>query len=178
VEYPPHMQGRYRGVKATMLEEYKAEVLRDASRHRRLDHLPRLYHGSQWFSVTGACAAQMLHFSDQHPELAAFFETSLIPDEMFFQTVIMASAFADRLDRRIFRHMDWKRGGPYTFMHEDLPDLLASPGLFARKFDTGRDEALVARLLRAVRLRAAEPALPMSDLLEAVNSLNALDEEC
>ena len=178
VDYPPHLQGRYRGVKARMLEEYKLEVLRDASRHRKLDHLPRLYHGSQWFSVTGACAEQMLRFSDHHPELARFCETSLIPDEMFFQTVLMASPFADQLDRRTFRHMDWKRGGPYTFTREDVTYLLASPGMFARKFDIGKDEAAVARLLRAVRLRAAQPEMPASDLLEAVNGLDVLDEEC
>ncbi len=176
VEYPPHLQGRYRGARARQVEEYKASVLRDPSRHRRVDHLPPLYHGSQWFSVTGDCAAWMVRFADEHPEFVRFFETSLIPDEMFFQTILMTSPFAARLDQRIFRHMDWKRGGPYTFGREDLPELLASPALFARKFDIGRDEALVARLLHVLDLRAVRPDLPVPALLEAVRGLERLDD--
>lgn len=175
VDYPPHLQGRYRGAKAKHLEDYKESVLRDPARHRKVGHLPPLHHGSQWFSISGACAAWMLDFLDTRPDYTEFFTTSLIPDEMFFHTLLMASPFASRQDSRTFRYMDWKRGGPYTFTAEDLPALLDTDMLFARKFDIGKDEAVVAGLVRALHLRAVKPSLSVPALLETARGATALD---
>ncbi len=175
VEYPPHLRGRYRGIKAKQLEDYKEMVLKDPSRHRRIDHLPPLHHGSQWFSITGDCARWMLRYVDAHPEYADYFEASLIPDEMFFQTLLMASPYAVRREGNPLRYMDWKRGGPYTFTREDLPALASSTMMFARKFDIGKDEALVAQLMHILTLRAIKPSLPVSALIRAAQPIQHLD---
>lgn len=181
VEYPPHLRGRYRGVKARQLDDYKEAVLRDPARHRRVDHLPRLYHGSQWFSITGAFARHVLDYVDARPEFAAFFEASLIPDEMFFQTILMDSPFAPHIEQNTHRYMDWIQGGPHTLRLADLPAVLHSGLWFARKFDLDRDAGAVARIAHIVRLRAVRPELSNAALLEAarhVNDLAAADPPC
>jgi len=183
VEYPPDLRGRFRGVKAKELEDYKEAVLRDPSRRRKLDRMPRLYHGSQWFSITGAFAAYVLEYVNRHPEFCAFFESSLIPDEMFFQTILMDSPFASGYTRDTARYMDWIQGGPHTLRAADLPAILGSGKLFARKCDLDQDEALAARIGLVIALRAAQPELSVPALLEAarnVRTLNdiGLDEPC
>ena len=170
VDYPPHLRGRFRGVKAKQLDDYKEAVLRDPSRYRSVAHLPRLHHGSQWFSISGACAAYMLRYADTHPEFTAFFESSLIPDEMFFQTILMDSPFAARFTRNTSRYMDWLQGGPHTLRSADLPAILNSGALFARKFDLNADARLISQIEHVVRLRTARPSLSVAALLEAVSA--------
>jgi hypothetical protein len=174
VDYPPDLRGRFRGVKAKQLEDYKESVLRDPSRHRKLDHLPRLYHGSQWFSITGAFAAYILEYVDRHPEFPAFFESSLIPDEMFFQTILMDSPFASARAPDNARYTDWTQGGPHTLRTADVPAVLGSGKLFARKFDLDVDEAAAARIGLIVALRAARPETSAPALLEAVRDVRTL----
>ena len=174
VEYPPELRGRFRGAKAREQDDLKEAVLRDPARHRRLYHLSRLHHGSQWFSVSGAFAAYVLEYVDAHPELGEFFESSLIPDEMFFQTILMASPFAASFTRDTGRYIDWVQGGPHTLRAADLPAILNADMIFARKFDADTDETVVARIARVVELRAVRPGLSVPALLEAANAVNTL----
>ncbi|WP_035059580.1 beta-1,6-N-acetylglucosaminyltransferase [Andreprevotia chitinilytica] len=102
--------------------------------------------GSQWWCLRADAAQAVLDFIAAYPQVVAFFEKTLVPDEMFFQTVLAHTAFADRLSADPLRYLEWTAGAwsPKTFAETDLPQLLASDALFARKF--APDGQLVAHL--------------------------------
>lgn len=50
----------------------------------------KFYGGSQWWAINTETAKKILQYVDEHPGFLNFFSDSLIPDELFFQTIIMA----------------------------------------------------------------------------------------
>lgn len=107
--------------------------------------------GSQWFSITKALAKYVL---EHEPWIIEHFSNTLIPDEMFLQTLVAETPFADKLYmpdargdyRSCLRYVDWNRGNPYVFRREDFDDLINSPYLFARKFDLNEDVQIVEKI--------------------------------
>lgn len=107
--------------------------------------------GSQWFSITKALAKYVL---EHEPWIIEHFSNTLIPDEMFLQTLVAETPFADKLYmpdargdyRSCLRYVDWNRGNPYVFRRYDFDDLINSPYLFARKFDLNEDVQIVEKI--------------------------------
>jgi hypothetical protein len=61
-----------------------------------------------------------------------------VPDEIFFQTILMNSPHAENIINDDLRYLDWKdrnSGSPAVLSKTDLSNLLVSQKLFARKFD-------------------------------------------
>jgi hypothetical protein len=54
------------------------------------------YGGSQWWSLTDECVRYLLDFVDKRRDVVRFFRYVQCPDEMFFQTILMNSPFAER----------------------------------------------------------------------------------
>ncbi len=115
--------------------------------------------GSQWFSVTEGLARYMLDY-EKHD--LGFFDSYLCGDEMFPQTVIANSPFMDNIWRgpqqddntATMRLVDWGRAvgkSPHTFEIGDLEMIKASPMLFARKFDSGKDAEIIEAVAALVR---------------------------
>ncbi len=74
----------------------------------------------------------------------------LFPTEHFFQTIVGNSPFCDRIAHadpsgalKGVHYVDWERGPPKILGVEDFERLLASPALFARKFDMTEDSAIL-----------------------------------
>ena len=65
-----------------------------------------------------------------------FFRSTLVPDEMFVQTILLHTFIAGELVNDSLHQLEWETGAwsPRTFNLSDLPGLLTSPALFARKF--------------------------------------------
>jgi hypothetical protein len=75
-------------------------------------------------------------FVSEHPEYVRFFEHVDIPDEIFFQTILLNSAVAAECDDIRLHYTEWDRTpAPAILTMEDYPHLVESPCLFARKFD-------------------------------------------
>ncbi len=99
------------------------------------------YGGSQWWAMSRACAEQIVRFDAERPDVRAFFRRTLLPDELFFQTVVMSSPQADLVRQGGVHYLDWADGAhPATLTLDDVPALERSPMLFARKFE---DEAVL-----------------------------------
>jgi hypothetical protein len=62
-------------------------------RQLSIDAIP--YGGSTWWTLTDACVKYILKYIDDHPEFSRFFRYTHAPDELFFQTIIMNSKFAE-----------------------------------------------------------------------------------
>lgn len=111
--------------------------------------------GSQWFSITHKTAAYIL---SEEETIKKMFSYGFCVDEVFLQTFFMQSPYKDNLfdasglDCPAFmRHIDWKRGDPYTFRSEDFDELINSDAMFARKFDLTTDSKICDMLYEKLR---------------------------
>lgn len=100
--------------------------------------------GSLWWSITEPCATYCIDFIKQHPAFLHFYKYSWGGDEFIYQTIIMNHpGFRKQVMYDNLRYIDWSEGKahPRTFTINDLPAMLQSGKLFARKFDiaTGTD---------------------------------------
>lgn len=105
------------------------------------------YGGGAYWCLARPLVEFVDHFVHEHPEYVRFFEHVLIPDELFFQTLIMNSPHRDSVENDNLRYLDWTRTpAPAILERDDLPALISSGKLFARKFDE-RVDAVVLDLL-------------------------------
>ena len=104
---------------------------------RRYPAGQELFGGSQWWCLTDTCLNYVLSFLDQHPEFTGFYKSTLAPDEMFFQTIIMNSSFRERMvnDNLRFLKFNGTDFHPATLDYADLDAALSSSALWARKFN-------------------------------------------
>jgi hypothetical protein len=82
----------------------------------------------------------------KNPALVRFFKYVDVPDEIFFQTVLLNSPYRDIIVNDNLRHIDWKdptAGSPAVLTRSDFPALAESPKLFARKFDVRVDAGIL-----------------------------------
>ncbi len=116
------------------------------------------YAGSQWWALSREAILHILDFVATKRRFVDFYKRSLIPDEMFFQTILGNSPFKERVARNI-TYADWsgsfsRNPRAITDKHIDqfadpdfhLDDVEGKgPCFFARKF-TVDDGPLLDRL--------------------------------
>nr|AOP03112.1 Glycosyltransferase [Streptococcus suis]AOP03444.1 Glycosyltransferase [Streptococcus suis] len=108
-----------------------------------------LQKGSNWFSITDELVQYIL---SNKLFVEKFFKLSHCADELFIQTLVynndyfMNRVYNGGLIGGSFRYVDWNRGNPYTWMEEDLHQLLDSECLFARKFNLDIDSNIIDKL--------------------------------
>jgi hypothetical protein len=103
------------------------------------------YTGSAHWCLSREC---LEHVASTDPEVVRFFRRSAVPDESFFQTLLMSSPLADTLINDDLRYVDWSEGGasPRVLTSYDLERMTRSSALFARKFDPRVDSAVIDAL--------------------------------
>ena len=111
-----------------------------------------LYRGSNWWSLNGESLKEIIDFyANNIVVLEQFFESTLCPDEIFFQTLIMKLKKNEKNILPTLTYDNWKKKGvvhPVTFTIDDLDELLNQPEnkLFARKFDMKLDSVILDEL--------------------------------
>lgn len=147
---------------------------------RRLYSGIPLYHGAQWWSLSGGCVRYIMQFVHDNPSYPAFCRHLLSADEIFFHSIVKQSPFAGRITHDFERasdlpafyasndhgchYIDWNarlKVLPKTLSREDLPALDRSSALFARKFDAVQSLELLQLLegrMRAERDTSAAMA--------------------
>lgn len=98
--------------------------------------------GKTWWSFTEKSAAYILRFYDKNKKFNSFFKYTLIPDEMYFQTLLLNSPFKEKIENNYLREIEWEGGDgthPIIFTKKDIERLKNSKNLFARKFDLDID---------------------------------------
>jgi hypothetical protein len=68
------------------------------------------YLGSQWWALSRACAEYMLDFTEKRRDIVRFYRHSHVPDEGFFQTVVMNSPLRDAVVNDNLRFIEWDGG--------------------------------------------------------------------
>jgi hypothetical protein len=102
------------------------------------------YGGGAYWCLTKRVVDYVHGFVLAHPAYVRFFEHVLVPDELFFQTIVMNSPLGDSVENDNLRYIEWSREpAPAVLVRDDLPTLLSSPKLFARKFDERIDSSVL-----------------------------------
>ncbi len=116
------------------------------------------YHGSMYWSLSAECIRFILNFVNNNPGYVKIHNTVFAPDEVFFHTLVKHSPFADAITQDFSsgiypnhthhgnHFIDWQglRKRAYLTLDErDFDDLLATPALFARKFDERQSSTLL-----------------------------------
>jgi Core-2/I-Branching enzyme len=93
--------------------------------------------GGSAYWIMSRRAREVVHaFVTEHPEYVQFFNHVDIPDESFFQTILLNSPVASDCDDIRLHYTEWRRTpAPAVLLKTDYPHLVESPCLFARKFD-------------------------------------------
>jgi Core-2/I-Branching enzyme len=114
------------------------------------------YTGSAHWCLSRECLRYIGELEARRPELIDFFRWSAVPDEQFFQTILLSSPLAGTLVNDDLRYIDWSDGGdsPRTLTSDDLGRLLASDALFARKFDPRVDADVLDVLDESIESQA------------------------
>lgn len=100
--------------------------------------------GSAYWIMSRAAVETVLAFVEEHPEVVSFFRHVDIPDELFFQTILLNSPLASECEDIRLHYTEWGRTpAPAFLLEEDYPHLAESPCLFARKFDAEIDARIL-----------------------------------
>ena len=107
---------------------------------RRIPGGLRPFGGGTYWCLARRAVAYVHEFVKQNPSYVRFFEHVFIPDEIFFQTIIMNSPLQETIVNNNLRYIDWSREpAPAVLTVDDYDKLVNSGKLFARKFDTTVD---------------------------------------
>jgi len=105
------------------------------------------YGGSAYWCLSERLVHFVHGFLSENPDYVRFFEHVFVPDELFFQTIIMNSELRDTVENDDLRYLDWSREpAPAVFTRADLPQLESATQLFARKFDETVDSEILDAL--------------------------------
>ncbi len=101
----------------------------------------RPYGGGGYWSLSREAVEYIHAFLGQDPAYCRYFRRVYIPDEIFFQTLLLNSPLRDRVVNDDLRYTVWRDDArsPAVLGVGDVADIRASQALFARKFDTGVD---------------------------------------
>jgi hypothetical protein len=137
---------------------YRTRILRIPLLRRSFPAGLKPYGGSAWCVLSDDAVRTVLAFPNTNPEAFRFFRHVMIPDEIFFQTVLLNSPLRDRVANEGIHHIEWPGGShPVTFGCADFPRLTASGKLFARKFDVECDAEIFELIDRELLAPPSEP---------------------
>lgn len=112
----------------------RAHVALPLRRHLPLGLAP--FGGAPYWCLSRAAVDFVQGFVQENAAVVRFFEHVYIPDELFFQTILMNSPLRDTVEDENLRYIDWSREpAPAVLTRHDLDPAFASGKLFARKFD-------------------------------------------
>jgi len=132
-------RGGFSRIEQWHLVSYRALHLRVPWR-RRVPNGLAPFGGEAWWSFSRPVAEYVHEFVSENPSFVRFFEHVLIPDELFFHTIVMNSPLADTVVNDHLRYIDWSTDpGPTILRVGDVERLKDSGKLFARKFDVNVD---------------------------------------
>jgi Core-2/I-Branching enzyme len=121
---------------------------------RRFPPYLRPFGGSCWWNLSRDAADHVLRFVDEHPDYRQYHVHTLCADELFFHSILAGTHFAGRHEiiSDALRFMVWPEGAkhPRTLRVDDLPAMIQSGKLFARKVDMAAHRTVVACLAERV----------------------------
>lgn len=108
----------------------------------------QMYFGTNWFQLKPIAARYLVDFAKKNPDYVKFFRSTYVPEEAFFHTILLNATESERgkIMKQRLTYMQWDRPeGAYTspISVSEIPSMLISGKLFARKFDTDDSEGIL-----------------------------------
>ena len=100
------------------------------------------FRGSEFCCLPRESVEYIHDFLQENRAVVNFFKNVDIPDELFFQTILLNSPFKDKVINDNLFYIDWDNPNPSrprVFVKSDFERLVNSSKLFARKFELSRD---------------------------------------
>lgn len=116
---------------------------------RKLPYRFNPYIGSQWWSLSLNTVKEIMDFTEHYPYFLKFMRHVQIPDEMFFQTILMNHLRDQTVVNNTLRYIDWEspeRGRPAYLDERDIQKINQTDCFFARKIDYQKNAALYQRM--------------------------------
>lgn len=115
---------------------------------RKIPYSLKPFGGEFYIGLSRKSVEYIKNFIQTHPLYIPFFKYSYIPEEFFFQTILLngPKEISDNINNKILTYIDWnKPKGPYpaTLDITDISKLKNSECLFARKFDINIDNKIL-----------------------------------
>lgn len=108
-----------------------------------------LYFGSQWWTLSNDAINYICNYCKNNPQLIDFYKNSIIPDESFFQTILMNSKYKDSLENNL-TYVNWgsNRRSPEILTENDIDKIIKNNKKFfiARKFDLFLSSKLIDKI--------------------------------
>jgi hypothetical protein len=95
------------------------------------------YYGSQWWTITQDAVNVIINVLRKCPEYFDYHKYSLLPDEMFFQSLLLNNYNKHLLVNNNLRYIQWDKTGthPKVYSYAEVENLTKEDALFARKFE-------------------------------------------
>jgi hypothetical protein len=114
---------------------------------RRFPPALRPFGGSAYWCLSRACVEYVHEFVRAHSSYIRFFRFVDVPDELFFQTILLNSPLGATIVNDDLRYVEWPTqaaaGGPAILGKDDFERIVQSSKLFARKFDVTLDAEIL-----------------------------------
>ena len=110
------------------------------------------YGGSQWWTLNREAMLFVLSFTNQQKRVVQLFKTSLIPDEIFFQTILLNAGLFNKqlqIENNSLRMILFKneQGENAAVLDaNDYESIRNSGAFFARKMHPVTSESLLTRI--------------------------------
>lgn len=105
------------------------------------------YYGSQWWMLYKNDVEYIVKYIDENPNYLKYHEKTLLPDELFFQTILLNSLNIVDLNiiNNNYRYIIWEENSnhPKSLNINDINSLKNTNSLFARKFNFENDIKLL-----------------------------------
>lgn len=119
-----------------------------------LGEFDKIYKGLVYISMPKEAAADILRYLEAHPEYEKDLYRCQLPEEFFFQTLLLNEGFCQGKWKRLvvnreLRYMDWERGnvGSPAYLEEsDYAKIAAGDYCFARKLHGEASEPLKEKI--------------------------------
>jgi len=102
--------------------------------------------GSAYWCLSRRSVEYVNRFVRRNPSFVRFFRHVDVPDELFFQTILMNSPLAETVVNDDLRYVEWREWNdsrPAALGKPDFAKMMSSGKLFARKFDVEEDAEIL-----------------------------------
>lgn len=104
----------------------------------------KIYFGSQWWMLNSETAIYVEKICKENPQILRYFEKTIVPDESFFQTIVMNSEYSKSVKESLM-FVNWmnNKRSPEVICDRIIVEAARKQGkVFARKFDFENQNSL------------------------------------
>jgi hypothetical protein len=113
---------------------------------RSMNWTTQLYGGSTYWTLSRDTLQYVINFTYKNPQFLKRFSHTFCAEEIYFQTILLNSEYAAKINADNLRFVDWQsgKGGFPAYLDEsDYDAIISSNKLFARKITSDKLKELI-----------------------------------